>query len=351
MTLCRHQGINLAINIIIHSSLCALLLSAFSAFSPLNASGGGGGGGGGGGIRSGGGGGSKTKVDPVYQLGQQVYNQRIKLADFNAQSFERHIRGLTEATSWSVDNRQQRAPNFFALAGRLTDKQYDGLRQYLEKRHKATIPQKKADPDYAFATRWIWQPGVSYKTTDPRQKIDKKTTSKSSAQVETTNAEAAKTTEDSQAWSLTDSNQLVLLHRLTDALLTAKDHPNLARSRNKGQDHLAQVGRLSEQQSKALADYLQQRFSISITPLDETSAPLYHLADQLISGSKEATIARTSLVEASVERAQRTFLRKLDRLLPPRSENIVRWAGRLQPQDYEALVTYAKHRYALLPED
>ena len=163
--------------------LAALL--CLICLEPLAASGGGGGGGGGsrsggggGGYRGGGGGGGRATVDVVYQLGQQVYNGRVKLSPFKPAQFDAQIKGLEQAASWASSSNNQRAPNFYALAGHLSQKQYNGLQRFLKQRHKVDIPAAKADSDYAFAVRWLLQPGTGYATEKPQLKAKKATTKK-----------------------------------------------------------------------------------------------------------------------------------------------------------------------------
>ena len=232
----------------------------------------GGGGGGGGSSRSGGGyrgGGSRTQVDQAYQLGQQVYQNRVKLGSFNAKSFEAQIRGLEEAATWASGENNQRAPNFYQLAGHLSDKQYDGLRRYLEKRHEFVMAERKSDPDYAFAVRWLLQPGAAYETSEIKPAARKKSTSRKSKDAEAA-AEAAKPTAQELQ---NQARQLYVMHQLTDNL------PEIRRGyggKNAVQydtdAFTAMATKLSNQQLTALQHYAQQRFKLTIKALSAEEA-------------------------------------------------------------------------------
>ena len=57
-----------------------------------------------------------------------------------------------------------------------------------------------------------------------------------------------------------------------------------------------------------------------------------------------------STIPERERRDQRTFLRQLERSLPRGSARVSRWAGRMTPEDWQALTTYARLRHDLVPE-
>ena len=107
------------------------------------------------------------------------------------------------------------------------------------------------------------------------------------------------------------------------------------------------AGQLTNQQQQALQGYLKQRFKINAKTLSAKNAAAYHRAQHLIDTEAADALAEESQIPERDRRAQRTFLRKLERDLPKRSAKVSRWAGLLADDDWQALLTYAKLRYGL----
>ena len=55
---------------------------------------------------------------------------------------------------------------------------------------------------------------------------------------------------------------------------------------------------------------------------------------------KDALSNRSQVPERE-RRDQRTFLRQMERSLPRSAARVSRWAGRMTPEDWQALTTYA----------
>ena len=337
----------------------------------LIASGGGGGGGGGsrsgggGGYRGGGGGGGgRAAVDVVYQLGQQVYQNRVQLGSFEADQFNRHIRGLEQAATWASQENNQRAPNFYRLAGYLNDKQYDGLRRFLQQRHKVDIAERSPDPSYARAVRWLLQPGTSVDMTIPLTNSRKKRLSRQQRQElqlqqEQLQKENAKKRQLADADLQTESDQAIIrqannrlnLDVLTDLLpVIRRGYGGANAITYATEDFPLFYATIPDEVSHSLRTYVQQRFDVTIKALKGQQAQRYTRASSFIYAEIEPKLSGTVTITERERRQQRTFLRKLERALPRGSAKVSRWAGKLTPDDWLAVRTYAELRFGLVPE-
>lgn len=284
-----------------------------------------------------------------------MYQQRIKLAAFNAAAFEEQARGLEAAASWASSKNMGRVPDFFAMAGRLSDKQYDGLRHFLNQRHQASIPERSKDHAYSFAVRWLRQPGAAFATSEPqpanktnKQKSaqrQKKDLNKGNDKTKDTAKIATLPSESEQA---KQTDQRFLFNKLGDALPVLRPgHGGKNAIRYPLAKYETFAGQLREEEMAALRHYAKERFDLNIAPLNAEQRTAYGRGHELLVTAAKADLAPRSLVDERERRDQRTMLRQFERQLPKKSPKVSRWAGRLQPEDWQALATYMKLRYAI----
>ena len=294
-----------------------LFILLMTMATPLVASGGGGYGGGGG----------KTKTDKDYTLGQQVFTKRARLSGFKATVFKIQIRSIEQAVQ-ALESRGRNGSHLLNMAGRLSDAQYKGLQKLLDKRYRITLPAAKSDADYAFATRWIWQPGVGYETTDPTQQTA--------------------TTSDKDSDELDQQrvkHQTILIQLVTDTLRLN----GASRKVYDRPEYLEQAGRLSDQQVAGLRHYLNIRYGIRTETMTEELYTTFKLGQTMTELEGIAELTEKSSLRGQELVKQRTFLRELERKLPKGSLKISKWAGRLSDEHWNALLVYAKQRHGLMP--